>query len=533
MAEHYKGLVDAHGRPIEKQVLTEEIAAPTLGGVRSVISGYPGDGLTPTRLASIMRDADQGEPLRFFELAEQIEERDLHYSGVLGTRKRSVAQIGISVEPASEDKADVEKAEMISAWLKRDELQEELFDILDSVGKGISMTEIIWDSSEGDWTPARLEWRDPRWFRFDRVNGRTPTLITQGGDKPLQGFKFITAEIRAKSGLPVRSGLGRLAAWAWMFKAYTLRDWAIFTATYGQPVRVGKYGAGATEDDKETLFRAVANIAGDCAAIIPDTMMIEFIEGKDVKGGGDLYEKRADWWDRQVSKGVLGQTATTDAEVGGLGSGKEHRQVQEDIERADASALAAILNRDLIRPWIDLQYGPQKEYPRLKIERPEHEDLELMSRVIEKLAPLGLRVSAREVREKFNLSDPEDGEEVLGVLPPPAGSAAGDDNDSEADAETGTPSLQSETGRTNTTAEEIAARLMRDAQGGVVSWLEKIDDMVNAAGDLDELREMLRAAFPDLNTDDLADPLAAGMEAAHAAGRYDIETAADQSDENP
>lgn len=520
MAEHYKGLVDAGGRPIEKHRLTEEVAGPTIGGVRSVVSGYPGDGLTPTRLASILRDADQGNPLRYFELAEQIEERDLHYAGVLGTRKRSVAQIGVSVEAASDDKAHVDQAEMIRAWLKRDELQEELFDILDSVGKGASMTEIMWDTSEGDWEPGRLEWRDPRWFRFDRVDGRTPTVITPGGDEPLPPFKFITAEIRAKSGLPVRSGLARLAAWAWMFKAYTLRDWAIFTQTYGQPVRVGKYGAGATEDDKETLFRAVANIAGDCAAIIPASMEIEFIESKNVGSGGDLYEKRADWWDRQVSKGVLGQTATTDAEVGGLGSGREHRQVQEDIERADARALAAILNRDLIRPWIDLQFGPQETYPRLKIERPEHEDLELMSRAIERLAPLGLRVSAGEVRAKFNLSEPDEGEEVLG-LPAPA--------DDEEDA--GAPALQSnarqEARGAPSTGDQIAARLMRDAQGGVVTWLEKIEGMVNAAGDLDELREMLRAAFPDLNTDDLAGPLAAGMEAAHAAGRYDVEDSAE------
>ena len=50
-------------------------------------------------------------------------------------------------------------------------------------------------------------------------------------------------------------------------------------------------------------------------------------------------------------------------------SGKEHRQVQEDIERADAKALSAIINRDLIRCWIDLEYGSQKKYPRLRIGR--------------------------------------------------------------------------------------------------------------------------------------------------------------------
>ena len=123
-------------------------------------------------------------------------------------------------------------------------------------------------------------------------------------------------------------------------RAGTQRDWAIFTQTYGQPLRIGKWAPGASEDDKETLFRAVANIAGDCAGIIPDTMSIDFVEAKNVGSAHQLYKERSDWLDQQISKAVLGQTATTDAVTGGLGSGREHREVQEDLERADARAVA-------------------------------------------------------------------------------------------------------------------------------------------------------------------------------------------------
>lgn len=204
-------LYDQFNRPIERAVLKAEIAGPTLTGVRSPFAGYPADGLNPSRLASILREADEGEPLRYFELAEQIEERDLHYAGVLGTRKRSIAQLEITVESASDDKEDVARADVIREWLKRDELQDELFDILDAIGKGWSFTEIVWDTSEGQWRPARLEWRDPRWFRPDRRDGATPMLRTDEGDVLLPAFKFIVARIRAKSGIPVRSGIARLA----------------------------------------------------------------------------------------------------------------------------------------------------------------------------------------------------------------------------------------------------------------------------------------------------------------------------------
>ena len=201
------GLVDQYGRPIEKAVLTQQLAGPSITSVRSPMTGYPGDGLNPRRLASLLREADAGEPLRYLELAEQIEERDLHYAGVLGTRKRSVSQLEVLVDAAGDDAVSVQQADMVREWLNRDELQDEVFDILDAIGKGVSYTEIIWDTSEGSWRPGRLEWRDPRWFRFAREDGKTPLLRGDTGDQPLAPVKFITAVIRAKSGLPIRSGI--------------------------------------------------------------------------------------------------------------------------------------------------------------------------------------------------------------------------------------------------------------------------------------------------------------------------------------
>ncbi|WP_375588099.1 DUF935 family protein [Hoeflea alexandrii] len=68
--------------------------------MRQPISAHPADGLTPQRLASILRAAAEGEPEAYFELAEDIEERDLHYAAVMATRKRSVAQLPITVAAA-------------------------------------------------------------------------------------------------------------------------------------------------------------------------------------------------------------------------------------------------------------------------------------------------------------------------------------------------------------------------------------------------------------------------------------------------
>ena len=174
-------LLDHRGRPIRRRTLTEERAGPSVVGVRSILSTHPVSGLTPQRLAAMLREAEApGGALRYLELAEEMEERDLHYLGVLQTGKRQVAQIGVAVEPASDSASDAANADLVREFFKREAVEDELFDILDAVGKGFSVTEILWETSERQWMPARLAWRDARWFDFDRDTGSQIVRRTEG-----------------------------------------------------------------------------------------------------------------------------------------------------------------------------------------------------------------------------------------------------------------------------------------------------------------------------------------------------------------
>lgn len=413
-------LVDHLGRPIDFTRLKRQVAGPTVAGVRSVISGATSSGLDPVRLAGILRRAEQGDAVAYYELAEQMEEKDLHYLGVLGQRKRGVAQLEVTVEAAGDDKESQADADLLRTWLKRDTLDAEFFDILDAVGKAESLTEMVWATSESQWWPESLEWVDLRFTERDRIDGRT--ILLKGDDgvpTPLDPFKYIQCEIRAKSGLAVRSGLARPVSWAWMFKNYGIKDWVAFAEVYGLPLRIGKYGNNATEEDKAILLRAVADIGSDAAAIIPESMKIEFQGGTSQAGDGALFEKQAMYFDMQISKAVLGQTATTDAVIGGLGSGKEHGEVREDIERADAKSLQAALNRDLVRPFIDLNRGPPglRGYPRLVIGRAESWDAGKMMPVVKAFVELGGRVGMSEIRDRIGISDPSPDEAVLVMAP--------------------------------------------------------------------------------------------------------------------
>ena len=79
-------LYDAFGREVDPTRLLEEQAAPTMTGIRNIYSSmHPSVGLTPERLTRILREAEFGDPFLYLELAEEMEEKDLHYLSVLST----------------------------------------------------------------------------------------------------------------------------------------------------------------------------------------------------------------------------------------------------------------------------------------------------------------------------------------------------------------------------------------------------------------------------------------------------------------
>ena len=537
-------LLGPDGQPIRRQLLKREIAAPTVTGVRPIIGDHPSAGLTPRRLANLLRSAEEGDAIAYLELAEDMEEKDLHYSSVMGTRKRAVAQLEVTVRAASDAADDEADAELIRQFLARDEIEDEVFDMLDAIGKGYSVTEIIWEETEGQWMPERLEWRLPQWFELDRDDGRTIWLRGDDGPEALPPWKFIVHCARAKSGLPIRGGLARIAAWAYLFKNYTLKDWVQFAEVYGQPIRVGKYHPGATEDERATLLRAVASIGTDAAAIIPESMLIEFVKA-DQTGSMDLYERLCDWLDRQMSKAVLGQTLTTEVKSGSLAAARVHEEVRADIERADARQLAATLNRWLVRPIIDLNRGPRRWYPSLSIGRAEEHDINAMSEAIARLVPMGLRVRQAQVREMLGLDDPDAEDELLGggsepsPTEPDETADKSDDEEGDDQRETasacpihgGRPALAAADAQADPDSIEDLVAEMLDVEG----WEEDVDPIVDPvrrllddSDTLEEVRDRLAELLAGMSTDQLADRLARAAFASRLAGEVEAPIADDR-----
>lgn len=522
----HRPIVGLDGQPLrkaEKTQLRQEIADAQVTGLRNIWShGSIASGLDPIRLDRVLSNAAQGEHHEFLTLAEEMEERELHYASVLGTRKRALSGLVPTVEAASDERHDQQLAEALRELIKSPAFGDLVDDSLDALGKGYSANEIIWDQSERQWQPSQYKWRDPRFFRLDQSNGTDLLLLTD--DNPfgevLPAYKFIIHRPRLKSGLPIRGALARLAAVAYMCKSFALSNWMTFAEVFGMPIRVGKYGTNATPAEINTLRQAVANIGTDAAAIMPESMKIEFESAANFAGGDKLYDTLCEWLDRQISKGILGQTMTTD-DGSSQAQANVHNEVRLDILKADARQLENTLNRDLARPYIDLNYGPQKAYPRIQLPVADPEDTAALVDALDKLIPLGLKVRMSEVRDKLNLSDPKDGDELL-AAPSPASTPAlpAPEPDMQAAKQ---PALNREQTATASQDEidSLTDELLDNWQPQMAGIIDPLRQLLDDAQDIDEFRARLPELLEQMDASELVNQLADAGFRARALGDVD------------
>ena len=55
-----------------------------------------------------------------------------------------------------------------------------------------------------------------------------------------------------------------------------------------------------------------------------------------------------------------------------------HNEVRHDVAASDARSVSGTLNRDLVRPYVDLNHGVQARYPKLRIVIEEAEDVDMI-----------------------------------------------------------------------------------------------------------------------------------------------------------
>ncbi|MCM1258432.1 MAG: DUF935 domain-containing protein [Roseburia sp.] len=472
------------GKPVRARV--------AVGDVNDKYSTYPSNGLTPKRLARIFKAADDGDVSEQMELFEEMEEKDPHLFSQLQTRKLAVTGIDWEIQPFSDDELDKQVAAFIDKQLNSIENLDDIFiDMLDAIGKGVSVMEIEWDVDvDGANIIKDIEYVHPKKLVW---NCQTDEMEICTREFPsgvsLPENKFVVHKYKAKSGHASRNGILRVVSWMYLFKNYDVKDWVAFCEVFGMPLRLGKYSAAASDDDKKALMEAIYSLGSDAAGIVPDSTVIEFIESQKTTSV-EIYEKLARYCDEQVSKAVLGQTLSSDSGGGSYAQGKVHNEVRHDLTVADAKALAVTVRRDIIRPLVEYNFGYNVDMPFFLFDCQEAEDQKETVEIYKTLVcDMGLKVPESHIYKKFNIPKPEDGEDVLKPSLIIGTRQPHEQMDEEADEK----SLKDSTGQTEQDQiDAMAAEAMKHAESAFQEMMKPILNMVDTADDLETLQEILK-----------------------------------------
>lgn len=515
------------GRPLttDKKPILDEVY---VASIRDRYSSYPSSGLTPKRLAQIFREADEGDILRQAELFEEMEEKDPHLFSMLQTRKNAVLGLDYDIISFSDDPKDQEVAQFVQEAVENIiGLEESILDLLDAIGKGFAGSEIMWEVSEGKAWAKELRYVPLKRFTFAYD---TFDLHLRTDDNPAYGIelppnKFIVHNYKARSGHPSRQGVLRVVAWMYLFKNYTVKDWVAFAEIFGMPIRLGKYDPGTSEEDREKLLQAVVQLGSDAAGIISRNTDIQFIESKNT-GGASVYQGLASFCNAEMSKAILGQTLTS--EVGSKGSfaaSKTHQGVRQDLLEADCKALAETLRRDLIRPLVIFNYGPDVNLPWLKFHYEPPEDLAAESTTYATLVKdVGLPIAAEHLYEKFGIPKPEAGQ-IL-VTPPQPQQTPGGPPAAGADMALKQLALAlsgaDPGGNYQRPIDNMADAAVMQAIPMIHELLEPVRQAMASATSMQELQGRLAQLYGQMDLSKLEDLLQRSAYAADLYGRYTV-----------
>lgn len=423
----------------------------TLGGARrlprpgvllgrrreDVWRSYPADGLTPQRLVAILREADAGDAGSQMALFEQMEEKDAHLYSVANTRRLAVTGLGWEIVSAAQmpglatthGSGDARELNRASASLADETaaygnevlrelpgFEESLRHLSLAVGRNIALAELVWEATSSGLRLAEVQ---PVDFGRIAIGDYGEVRLLTDDDKfkgiELPPDKFVVHTPHAASGHPLRGGLLRTTALAYLGKHFAIKDWLIFAEVFGMPVRVARYAPNATPEEKKELLDMLRQLGADATGVFSKAVDIEIKQSR-FPGETNLYENLCLYFDREISKAWLGQTLTTDTVrmLASAGAAQVHDRVRRDLRDDDLRKEAHTLRRDLLAPMVRMQFGPNAPVPCFRrVQEPGFDPRALGETLDIAVNRLGAKVPVRWVHTALGIPEAKEGDAVL------------------------------------------------------------------------------------------------------------------------
>ena len=377
MSKRRKMSKNGHQRPLSKQVVNnntttadfqERPLKPTIAQLSTEIA-TPSQDTAYLTYGNYYPNPDpviqkQGAAVGI-ALYDKIWEDD-HARSVLSTRCNAVVRCEWCVKPPP----DASRKETKIAKTIEEILRDSNFDfacqmLLKSVLYSYYVCEVIYNppsSINQFYTIKDFIAKHPRRFNFN--SDRQLQLLTK--DSPIYGVslpaqKFMVMQYGDNDN-PYADGLGRVLHWLVWFKHTQIKWWNKYAEKFAMPTFVAQCPDMTI---KAVIQEALESIQTSTNLIIPDDIKITLIEANK---GVATYQAACDYFNRGISKAVLGQVLTTESNnTGTYALGKVQEEVRQDYIRFDADMLDELCNKTIVAWLTALNFSiPRNRYPRIE-----------------------------------------------------------------------------------------------------------------------------------------------------------------------
>jgi phage gp29-like protein len=372
---------------------------------------------------SVIWSAMSRNEARAIQYYRELEDKDDDVGNCLDELKLSVLKRDHKVSPADESSLAIDIAKFVEDQLGNlPDLHSTLDCILDAPGYGFSCAEMIFDVSEGQVELEDVRDRPQELFLFgNRFRPQTGNLqllpspwAMDGEAMPEQ--KFITFTYRPRGCSRIGRPMLRGVFWPSWFKRNMLRLWLQY-GEKGPGTAVVRYNDSDSEANKQRAAELAKAMVERNAVAVPNNFNYDVELLKVARSiSPDVYEHLFKAMQYSIARRIKGETLTSFGNEGGTGSrsmGETHAQTFQDRSVELAKSIATGLNRQVVRPLVLWNYGPDAPMPVWQFDTKEPEDLSKGIVTDASAQRMGKQIPTAFVSEKYGIPMVDGEPEVL------------------------------------------------------------------------------------------------------------------------
>jgi phage gp29-like protein len=314
------------------------------------------------RLRQVISSAETGNVRDLFGLYRDVIMSDPHVQAEFGKRKLAVLGDTLSIQPPNKkDPNDVKACDFIKDTISEFSgvtlscghlLDGHLYPLalLEKVFKPSSRPGIRYDLMALNPVQANDLDYTTGWLKLRKLDQHGGYLL--GDLEEPDPNRYIIHVGHLLSAAPFWGGPMRSILFWWLLRSMDRDWWSRFLERYGSPFIVGKYDQS---DDASRMiltqaFNAATKIFGLVISSETEVELIQAAAGQT----GEAFEKFHDRCNDEISKLIVGQTASSNMKSTGMGSGvsKQHEGVRQDIRQFDSKVLGETLRDQLFKPLL-------------------------------------------------------------------------------------------------------------------------------------------------------------------------------------